>query len=178
MLPVSTLSIEAADIPFRYIDDYRHGQAVFADITNEMLIERGFPIEAISPATAGKHILNIFDSHDMVFFEYFLTDTHGHSREIDKIIHSVEVINEFLHTIWEGSGNTVDILVMSDHGNAEDLKTGDHTGNKVPFLLVSKAVDNLVPDWTSIQSLTDIAPFVLDYFHLDPALTVTGSEKG
>jgi len=165
MFPVSTLSIEAAGIEFRYIDDYSRGEAVFADITNDMLIDRGYPVQQISPHEAGQRVLNIFNSHDLVFFEYFLTDTYGHSREREKIVHSVEVINQFLSSIWEGSDGEIDIMVISDHGNAEDMETGDHTHNKVPFLLLSPAAAELAPLWTKVKSLTDISSFVLDYFN-------------
>ncbi len=164
MFPVSTLSIEAADIPFRYIDDYKRGEAVFADITNDMLVDRGYPVETISPAQAGQRIVNILEHNDLVFFEYFLTDSYGHSRDGEKIFRSVEVINQFLASILEESGGDTDILVISDHGNAEDMLTGDHTFNPVPFLLLSPKADQLASRCADVHSLTDISPFILDYF--------------
>jgi len=164
MFPVSTLSIEAADIPFRYFEEYERGEAVFADITNHMLVERGYPVQTISPAQAGQRIVDILGQYDMVFFEYFLTDTHGHSRDRQKILHSVEVINEFLASIMERSDGTTDILVISDHGNAEDMLTGDHTFNPVPFLLLSTKGDLFASLCSEVHDLTDISPFILDYF--------------
>lgn len=175
MFPVSTLSIEAADIPFRYIDEYNKGEAVFADITNHMLVDRGYPVETISPEQAGRRIVNILRHHDLVFFEYFLTDTHGHSRDRDNILHSVEVINAFIASVLEGSEGDTDILVISDHGNAEDMLTGDHTFNPVPFLLLSPNADQIASRCEEVRDLTDISPFILDYFGVPAAL---GGEPG
>jgi len=168
MFPVSTLSVEAAGLPFRYLEDYQQQKAVFTDITNEMLIERGYPVERISPGEASRRISLIMEDHDLVFFEYFLTDTYGHSREREKLLHSVEIINEFLISVRGESREQTDIMVISDHGNAEDMHTGDHTYNPVPFLLLSRRAEALAPAWKKVRSLTDISPFVLEYFNIPP----------
>jgi hypothetical protein len=164
MFPVSSLSIEAAGIPFRFIEDYQRGEAVFADITNEMLIERGYQVEKISPREAASRILRIFEKNDFVFFEYFLTDTYGHAHDEEKIRSVVSVLNDFLQGIWEGSAGELDILVTSDHGNAEDNSIGDHTRNPVPFFLLSRKLGSLKPLWKNCRSLLDISPFITNYF--------------
>jgi len=166
MFPVSTLSIEAAGVPFRYYKDYRLRRAVFADITNQMLKDRGFHIRPIAPKRAASHTLNIFKRHDFVFFEYFLTDTYGHARKAAAIRHCVSNINAFARSIWEQSKEQVDILIISDHGNAEDMYIGDHTLNPVPFFLISSRAEKLAAKLPTPESLLDIKPFILSYYGL------------
>lgn len=166
MFPVSTLSIESAGIPFRYYKDYRLRRAVFADITNQMLKERGFNIKPIPPKRAASHVLNIFKRQDLVFFEYFLTDTYGHARKAAAIRHCVANINAFLRALWEQSKQEIDILIISDHGNAEDMEVGDHTLNPVPFFLISSQAEKWASKVPEPQSLLDIKPFILSYYGL------------
>lgn len=169
MFPVSSLSVEAAGIPFRFIEDYRSDEAVFADITNEMLIERGYEVEKITPRDGARRILKIFEKNDFVFFEYFLTDTYGHAHAEEKIRYTVSVLNEFLEGIRDGSAGDLDILVTSDHGNAEDNSIGDHTFNPVPFFLWSRELDRLKPTRENCRSLLDVYPFITGYYGLNQA---------
>jgi hypothetical protein len=164
MLPVSALSVEAAGLPFRYIEDYSRGRAVFADITNRMLVDRGFDLPIISPAQAGRNLLSIFEEADFVFFEYFLTDTYGHARRHQAIQTEVATLNEFLSTVLHESRGTVDVLIVSDHGNAENTAEAAHTEHSVPFLLFSRRTD-LFPGYRQhIRTLLDIKPAILTYF--------------
>ena len=94
-LPVSTLTIKASGVPFRYFDDYENNRAVFADITNRMIRERGYDIQEISPERAAGNLLNIFDDNQFVFFEYFMTDLFGHKRDGNGIKRTIDILNRF-----------------------------------------------------------------------------------
>ena len=78
--PVSTLTIQSSGAGFRFWPDYQSSMAVFADITNERLRKRGYDIPLIEPEEAAANMLNIVTEYDFVFFEYFMTDLHGHKR--------------------------------------------------------------------------------------------------
>ncbi len=166
MFPVSTLSIESAGIPFRYYKDYRFRRAIFADITNQLLKDKGYSIKPIAPKRAASNVINIFKNHDLVFFEYFLTDTYGHARKAAAIRHCVSNINAFLRALWEQSKERIDILIISDHGNAEDMEIADHTLNPVPFFLISSQAEKWTSKVPEPQSLLDIKPFILNYYGL------------
>jgi len=163
--PVSTLTIKASGAPFRYFDDYGKGEAVFADITNRLIRERGYDIAEISPETAGENLLNILNDNQFVFFEYFMTDIYGHKRNKEGLEESIDILNRFTETVWSGTKNieTV-ILIISDHGNAEDLTTGNHTTNNVPAILLTKNSKDSINFAESIHSLVDIYPWVVKYF--------------
>lgn len=112
MFPVSALSIMHSNTPFKFLDDYNRGEAVFADITNDIIKSRGYPIEIISPEKAAGNMLNICKKHDFVFFEYFITDTYGHKRMKDKLESEVVKINKFLKHLWGDGENGIDIIIQ------------------------------------------------------------------
>ena len=163
--PVSTLTIKASGVPFRYFDDYEKGEAVFADITNRLIRERGYDIQEITPETAAVNLLNILADNEFVFFEYFMTDVYGHKRNEEKLNECVDILNRFTEKVWSGTKNSdTAILIISDHGNAEDLTTGNHTTNNVPAILLTKNSNDSKIFADSIHSLVDIYPWVLEYF--------------
>ncbi len=169
MLPVSALSIEAAGIPFRFTEDYTAGKALFADITNRSLRKRGLEIPSISPTEGAERVVSILSDYRFVFFEYFLTDSFGHGREYEALREEVQILNGFLARLKDfvdSPENGIDILITSDHGNAEDNRSGDHSRNPVPFFLASRDQTLLSSAEGSIKDLTDIKPFVLSYFGL------------
>ena len=167
LFPVSTLTIKASGSRFRYPADYAADRAVFADITNELIRSRGYDIDLIRPEQAAGRMLNILEDFDFVFFEYFMTDLHGHKRDAGKLARCVEILNAFMGEIWRGMDRRrAAVLVVSDHGNAEDIRTGDHTLNPVPTLLLSEdpGAQSLFAD--SVSDLTDVYRAVIAYYSL------------
>ena len=168
--PVSTLTIKASGVPFRYFADYEKDRAVFADITNRLIRERGYDIEEITPEIAAGNLLNILKDNQFVFFEYFMTDVYGHKRNEAGLKESIEILNLFVETVWSGiSDDETSILIISDHGNAEDFSTADHTFNNVPAILLTMNKDYAKSFASSIHSLVDIYPWVLEYFSTSSA---------
>lgn len=163
--PVSTLTIMASEVPFRFAQDYHDGKAVFADITNELIRKRGFDIPLIDPEKAAKNLLNILHDHDFVFFEYFMTDFHGHKKRRIELLECVDILNRFVKTIWSDSSFPgLSFMVVSDHGNAEDLSTGEHTLNPVPVLFLSHEPSAVKDVLSSVNDITDIYSTVVRYF--------------
>lgn len=167
MFPVSALSIKHSNIPFKFLDDYNRGEAVFADITNDIIKSRGYPIEIISPEKAAENMLNICKKHDFVFFEYFITDTYGHKRMKDKLSNEVIKINKFLKHLWRDGNNEIDIIITSDHGNCEDISTGNHTLNPVPFFYLSKNMELKKEFLNTVSDITHFRMSILRHFNID-----------
>lgn len=161
MFPVSALSIKFSHIPFRFIDDYHRGEAVFADITNELIIKRGYKIDPITPEEAGVRVMNIFNEFDFIFFEYFISDSYGHKRLGDELKKEVEKLNRFISFLNCQPG--IDIVITSDHGNCEDISTGNHTKNPVPLIYISEEPDS-PEDFFRVKDLTGIRDFILSLF--------------
>lgn len=178
MLPVSALSLESAGIPYRYIEDYQKGRALFTDITNAFLQDTSYEIPLISPREGAERIARLFDDYRFVFFEYFLTDRYGHDRDYRLIEQEVWTLNEFLSELRKVSDSRedpIDILITSDHGNAEDNRSGDHTRNPVPFFFSGKGDDLIARYQTEVRDLTDIKSAILSYFGIS-AFGVSAAE--
>ncbi|MCK5198316.1 MAG: hypothetical protein KAR21_08195, partial [Spirochaetales bacterium] len=93
------------------------------------------------------------------------TDVYGHKRDKMAIDKCVDILNRFTETVWSGIGDDeTSILIVSDHGNAEDLSTADHTFNNVPAILLTRNRDEAQYFAEVIHSLVDIYPWVLEYF--------------
>jgi hypothetical protein len=157
LFPVSTLTIKASGAKFRFPDDYRAGRAVFADITNELIRRRGYAIDLIEPEQAAGHIINILQDFDFVFFEYFMTDLYGHKKDTANLLRCVETLDRFAARLWQGIDRKhTGLLITSDHGNAEDIRTGDHTTNRVPTLLITRSRADAELFAATVSDLTDV----------------------
>ncbi len=165
LFPVSTLTIMASESPFRQESEYLEKRAVFADITNKLIRQRGYDIPLISPEEGAERVKNISADYDFVFFEYFMTDIYGHKRNKTGIMESVDVLNRFVESLWNRiRDDDTGILIVSDHGNAEDFSTGDHTENSVPTILFSGNRPDLMEFSERIKNLTDIYDAVCENF--------------
>ena len=163
LFPVSTLTIKASGAKFRMYEDYLEDKAVFADLTNTILRERGIDIQIISPEKAASNMINILNEFDFVFFEYFMTDIYGHKRNKQKLTGAVNDLNRFFSALLDSGDH--DVLVVSDHGNAEDLSSGDHTENLVPAILFCSSNDKVKIFFEGLDSLKQIYERVILYLN-------------
>lgn len=138
-LPVSALTIHSSGTEFRYPADYENGRALFTDLTNRFLQDRGYDIPLITAEEAAARMVGILSEADFVFHEYFATDTYAHKKRTTDLERALDEINIFLRTLRELTDpEEVAILVVSDHGNCEDSASADHNRNPVPVLLLSR----------------------------------------
>lgn len=159
-LTVTTLSCQFAGVPLLRIDSLRTNRAVSADITRAQWPERGDPsIQPVTPHEAGRHCWAVVKEHDFTLFEYWLTDHAGHSREMDRSVEILERFDGFLGGVLDEFDEREALMVLiSDHGNIEDLSTKSHTRNQVPCIAVGKGRNEFV---SRIRNLTHITPAIL-----------------
>lgn len=157
MFPVSALSVMYADLPFRFIENYNRGEAVFADITSRRFGE-------IKPEEAAERVINISKNYNFLFFEYFLTDTYGHKKNVSALEKECKKLNRFIETLWSSGRNNLDIVICSDHGNAECSHIANHTSNPVPFLFLTK--NNPLKEYLldNVEDITHIKNAINTYF--------------
>ena len=160
-LSVTTVAMKQAGLPFRDLDDLARGEAVFHDITNRDLRERGHEIPVVHPEEAGRRLARLALSHDFTMYEHFQTDQAGHARDMDKAVLLLEQLDLLLDGVLGASDPDELLVVMtSDHGNVEDLTTRTHTRNPVPTMLWGTGREAVAGE---IRTLADIAPALLRY---------------
>lgn len=119
--------------PLHSIDDLNHGFG-FPPSLNFSHLKRftdlddpGFPEGSFS------HLLRQFDRIDFGITDYFFLDHLGHDQNMEASVSEILTISKFLDYI-DVCGNPINVIICSDHGNAEDNSTSSHTLNPVPLI--------------------------------------------
>jgi 2,3-bisphosphoglycerate-independent phosphoglycerate mutase len=162
-LTVSTLAYQTAGIPLRMAGDLLRGEAISPDFIRTRWPELGHPeIGPITAAEAGKHLAQISARHDFTLFEYWLTDHAGHSQKMAFAVEVLERFDEFLASFLSSIDlDFTTIIIVSDHGNIEDLSTRSHTRNRVLCVIAGRHRRRLS---RRLRNLTDITPAILQLF--------------
>ncbi len=159
----STLMTHYAGAYFRSLEDLEAGNAVYMDITNHTLIKRGYRARLITPEEAARRAVNLARCHHFALFEYFLTDIAGHEMDREQARECISHLDDF-------TGHLVDLLdlestlflLVSDHGNVEEMDHDRHTLNPVPLIIggspyYRKAASHNLTD------ISEVALFIIDY---------------
>lgn len=155
----TTWSVLAAEDPLNMgTEALENGMAVYHDLTGESLLERGRIVTPISPYDAGERLGKIANAYDVTLYEYFLTDQAGHSQDIRQAEKVLAQIDEALGGILQTLNTEKNLLILvSDHGNIEDLSVKTHTFHPVPLLAIGPGARNLTK---RARKLTDLAPYL------------------
>ncbi len=118
------------------------------------------------------------DRHHLVVANYANADMVGHSGIIDAAVKAVEAVDSCVGAVTqEALKRDWHILITADHGNAEEMKNDEgetltaHSGNSVPFVLISSAHYTL----RDKGILADVAPTILELAGLEQPQEMTGS---
>ncbi|PWN05954.1 hypothetical protein [Rhodohalobacter mucosus] len=153
----TTLMARSAGVRLNTIDDILNGTAVTAEITQyawrEML---GLDVPLITPEEASERVTDSLNAHDLVLYEYYLTDKAGHEMDFEKAEKILTDLNRFLSGILKQLDHTDTFLLTSDHGNLEDLSVRTHTRNPVPLF-----VKGDVEPFRESKRITDVAPAII-----------------
>jgi hypothetical protein len=160
-LSVTSLSSKLSGLKFNTVTDVEKGRALTAEITNERWNQKlGYNLEILTPAAAASRLLNEASHNDLVVYEYFLTDHLGHGRYDGDIENTLNILDEFLFTIFnEADAENDTILLCSDHGNFEDLSVKTHTLNPALTISYGRGAEYL---FESIKDLSNIKNALLN----------------
>ncbi|MGD1864037.1 MAG: alkaline phosphatase family protein [Phormidesmis sp.] len=161
---VCTLLNLSAGLPFRMQYEYEQGEAIFWDVVGAVpparnrrsLSDKGARLP-ISPAVAGERLAQLSGRYGVTLFECYLTDYAGHRQDWDQAIACLQRVDAFLESAIAHLPPQVTLIVISDHGNIEDLSSKRHTFNQVPLLTVGPHA----AVFASVQDLTGITPKIL-----------------
>lgn len=156
----TTIAALAAGLRLRTLDDLLQGDAVYQDITNELLVEWGYDVPIVSPELAGERLAKLALDYDFCLFEYFQSDRAGHKQNRIRSEQVLNLLDRFIESVYRNTNLEQSlIIVTSDHGNIEDLTIKTHTNNFVPTFLIGKNHSIIC---RKIKSLTDITPAIID----------------
>lgn len=162
-LTVTTLACLMSGIPLLTARELQRNEGISPDFTRARWPELGHPdVLPVMPHDAGHHLWHIAEKNDFTVFEYWLTDHAGHSQSMKSGIDALESFDLFLGGFLEEFRVQDSLAVLiSDHGNLEDLSVKTHTRNPVPCIAIGTQAREFV---SSIRDLTHITPAILKLF--------------
>ena len=156
----TTAAMEAAQLPFRQLQDLKAGRAVYHDFTNQLLIERGEDVELRSAEQAAEVLASLVTENSFTLYEYFITDKIGHRQDMQLARTILQNLARFIRELLFRIDLTrTSVILTSDHGNIEDLSSRNHTLNMVPTIVWGRDNNRIA---SRIRSLADITPAMVD----------------
>ncbi|HEY6221301.1 MAG TPA: alkaline phosphatase family protein [Candidatus Eisenbacteria bacterium] len=155
-LSATTLATLASGAPFRTWADLLASRAVVHDLTHWRVREWGYDLPLRTPEEAGVIVAQETALQDFALFEYFETDRAGHDQDRTRAMRCLADIDRALQVALARLDlQSTTVIVVSDHGNVEDLSVKTHTLNPAFFALWG----SWRPAWEP-RRLTDIVPLI------------------
>jgi hypothetical protein len=149
-----------AGVLVRHTRALHEGVAISSEITNEAwrthLHRHDLP--RLDARAAGANLARIANQHDLTLFAHYNTDTAGHMQDLSEAIRALHLVDDFLAGILEPLAADVTLIVVSDHGNLEDARTG-HTRNPAFGLAVGPGHEAFAEQ---VKSILDVATVLAD----------------
>jgi hypothetical protein len=153
----TTVAFAAGGGRFRTFADARAGAGLTHDLTAHRARELGVDLPLRTPEEAADLFWRLADGQDLAAFEFFETDEAGHARSMERGLDALGRLDRFLRALAARLGPDDALVVVSDHGNLEDLSSRNHTLSPVPVLGFGQAAGRL----DAVRDLTHIAPLLL-----------------
>ncbi|MFT3835717.1 MAG: metalloenzyme [Myxococcaceae bacterium] len=128
----STLSFSAAKVKLRSFADIHRGLAITHDVDGAGAAKRGMVLPLRTADQAAEIFWRV--AHDYTLFEHYLADEAGHHRDEPAALEALGKFDAFARAVLERRPADAQVLIVSDHGNVEDLSTRSHTRNDVALL--------------------------------------------
>ena len=155
----AVLAWAAAGGRFRTFEDARRGEGLTSDLTGLRANGFGANLKPRTGEEAAEVLLRLAAGKDLTAFEFYETDEAGHARSMGRALEVLGLVDRFLRTIVSGLGPADSLVVASDHGNLEDLRTRNHTLAPVPVLAFGPAAAKVA----EVRDLTGVAPLLLEF---------------
>lgn len=153
----TTLMARSNGIELNGPGEVKNGTAVTAEIRQDVWRKSlQIDVPEITPEEAATRALKSLEKHDLVLYEYYLTDKAGHSMSRKRADEVRDVLNPFLMKIINDLDPADTLLITSDHGNMEDLSTKSHTRNPVPLFVKGE-----IEPFRKAGSIIDVTPSIL-----------------
>ncbi len=162
-ISATTRALLAGGFPWLSMEDLRAGRAVSHDLTNEFLRHMGVDVPVRDAEESARILAEIAGQFDFTLFEFILTDTVGHSRDMQAAQAVVQRLDTLLQEVLSQLDlNETTVLLTSDHGNFEDLGTKTHTSNLVPACVWGAGQEVFNSSELKIEELAGLMKEVLE----------------
>lgn len=155
------LAARGAGLLDRHEEALTRGDAVSGEFTNRgwvrYLGHTDVPI--ISAEEAGANLARIAGAHDLTLFAHYATDTAGHEQALVPATHALQRVDRFLGGLLDARTEDLEVLIVSDHGNIEDVRVG-HTQNPALGLLLGDT-EGLPIDGADLRGVPDLVERLL-----------------
>lgn len=142
----------------RHVEALRDGESVASEIIHDGWRTHIDPtLPKISPRQAGQNLGRLAMRHDLTLFAHYTTDKAGHAQSLPAAIAALALVDELIAGALDAVTSDTTVLIVSDHGNLEDVRTG-HTRNPAFGLAIGPHRDALA---SAVSSLTDVADATL-----------------
>ncbi len=138
------------------------GRAVYHDLTRQGLRARGYRGPLRTPEEAAEDLVAIGADYDFTLFEFFETDRAGHSgrwQEAQAVLGRLDRFWARLVARWRGGRRL--LVLVSDHGNIEDMSTRGHTVNPAVFAASGYGAGGLR---ARVERIEEVTPALLALF--------------
>jgi hypothetical protein len=154
-LSANSRAAHLAGLKLRGPAELEAGRAISSLLTNDYWREWGYDVPELTTAEAGEQLVGLTDDHALTYFEFWYSDVAGHRQDQELAVYILHMLDEFIRGIIEALDMSRSLLViLSDHGNFEDLSTPKHTYNPALGLLVGAGHQDLAPRLRSLQDVT------------------------
>jgi hypothetical protein len=152
----TTHMVMASGVPLRLLEtDDASDETLSHDYTGSWMAARGHALKRRTAAEAARVLARLLASHDLVLYEYFLTDLMAHRGAREQRFEQARLAEELIDaTLAEVDLARHRVLMVSDHGNLEEAGHDRHTRNPVPFLVWGHRARELAGAVTGMDSLT------------------------
>lgn len=157
------LAVTIAGLDLMTAEDLQANHALSADFTGVgWVAQPGLPpVPVYTPEEAGIMLAHLSLKYHLSWFDLWPTDYAGHRGTLAQAVTLLESFDAVLGGLVKAWGSRQDLIVLiSDHGNLEDLAHRSHTLNPVPAILIGpKEIRRYFA--SDLDDLTSFAPAVL-----------------
>jgi hypothetical protein len=152
----TTLTVMAANVPFRMWDDEGlRGAALAHDYTGDWMRGRGFDLPRHDAASAAGVLCRLLEEHELVLYEYFLTDLAAHRGTPEQRREQAQRVEALVdQVVRQADPVRHRVVLVSDHGNLEDTSHRRHTLNPVPLLAWGRDAAEVVDEVDGLDAVT------------------------
>lgn len=159
-LSANTRAALSAGLKIRGPQDLQAGRAISGLLTNSYWRSWGYDVPLLTPQEAGAQLVSLAAEHALTYFEFWYTDMAGHKRDLAQARQLLALLDDFFTGLIRAADLQKTLcLIISDHGNFEDLSTKQHTHNPALTLVIGPGHQEAA---ARLGSVMDIAPLVLD----------------